>query len=137
VISVQAIVTSIELRNPTESQPIEITQFIFQSASKGYYGVSLDPVFTGLDVRTFHRRPGDPVRGFLLPGFPRMRGIGVIERLAINILGVFGKMSPDGSRQISIRWIGHQLLRASRPSSISNRPTVTFDTNQSASRRTR
>jgi hypothetical protein len=33
VISVQAIVTSIELRNPTESQPIEITQFIFQSAS--------------------------------------------------------------------------------------------------------
>jgi hypothetical protein len=26
-------VTSIELRNPTESQPIEITQFIFQSAS--------------------------------------------------------------------------------------------------------
>jgi hypothetical protein len=27
-------VTSIELRNPTESQPIEITQFIFQSASK-------------------------------------------------------------------------------------------------------
>ena len=35
MISVQAIVTSIELRNPTESQPIEITQFIFQSASKG------------------------------------------------------------------------------------------------------
>jgi hypothetical protein len=34
VISVQAIVTSIELRNPTESQPIEITQFIFQSASE-------------------------------------------------------------------------------------------------------
>jgi hypothetical protein len=33
VISVQAIVTSIELRNPTESQPIEIIQFIFQSAS--------------------------------------------------------------------------------------------------------
>ena len=34
MISVQAIVTSIELRNPTESQPIEIIQFIFQSASK-------------------------------------------------------------------------------------------------------
>jgi hypothetical protein len=38
VISVQAIVTSIELRNPTESQPIEITQLIFQSASKGSSG---------------------------------------------------------------------------------------------------
>jgi hypothetical protein len=34
VVSVQAIVTSFELRNPTESQPIEITQIIFQSASQ-------------------------------------------------------------------------------------------------------
>jgi hypothetical protein len=33
VVSVQAIVSSIELRNPTESQPIEITHLLFQSAS--------------------------------------------------------------------------------------------------------
>jgi hypothetical protein len=47
VISVQAIVTSIELRNPTESQPIEITQFIFQSASKS----------VALSGRSFAMRP--------------------------------------------------------------------------------
>jgi hypothetical protein len=41
VISVQATVSSIELRNPTESQPIEITQLIFQSASKTF-GISQD-----------------------------------------------------------------------------------------------
>jgi transposase len=33
-------VTSIELRNPTESQPIEITQFIFQSASKAKVAIA-------------------------------------------------------------------------------------------------
>ena len=34
MISVQAIVASFELRNPRESRPIEITQLLFQSASK-------------------------------------------------------------------------------------------------------
>jgi outer membrane receptor protein involved in Fe transport len=34
VVSVQAIVSSIALRNPTESQRIEITQLLFQSASE-------------------------------------------------------------------------------------------------------
>jgi hypothetical protein len=38
VVSVQAIVSSIELRNPTESQPIEITHLLFQSASKTSFG---------------------------------------------------------------------------------------------------
>ncbi|MGA2816662.1 MAG: hypothetical protein ABSE67_10255 [Xanthobacteraceae bacterium] len=38
--------TSIELRNPTESQPIEITQFIFQSASKRRPLFVIDQVLT-------------------------------------------------------------------------------------------
>jgi hypothetical protein len=34
---------------------------------------------------------------------------GMIEGLPINILGMFGQMRPDGSRQISVGPIGHRF----------------------------
>jgi hypothetical protein len=44
-------VTSIELRNPTESQPIEITQFIFQSASQNGHGRDAVGSNVQMDIR--------------------------------------------------------------------------------------
>jgi hypothetical protein len=36
-----------------------------------------------------------------------MRGVGMIESLAIDVLGVFGQMMPDRRRQIGVRLIRH------------------------------
>jgi len=60
VVSVQAIVASLELRNPRESRPIEITQLLFQSASK-----SLRKLAAGLQAlghRIGHNVVGDLLR---------------------------------------------------------------------------
>jgi threonine synthase len=47
------------------------------------------------------------MRGLLLPPFAGMRGKGVIEGLAINILRVIGQIVLDRQRQVGVGSIGH------------------------------
>ncbi len=65
------------------------------------------PAFARFDVGAFDRGPGNPVRGLFLPEFTCMRGVGMIEGFAIDVLGVIGQMSPDRCRQIGICSIWH------------------------------
>ncbi len=48
------------------------------------------------------------MRGLFLPDIAGMRGVGMIEGFAVDVLGVIGKMYPDGVRQIGICSIRHE-----------------------------
>jgi hypothetical protein len=73
------------------------------------------------------------VRGLFLAGITCMLGVGVIEGLAVDVLGVIGKMRPDGSREIGVCWEWHRPLLGtfSRLSNVSHGLMVPFDSNQS------
>jgi len=68
---------------------------------------SRNPTIAHLDVGSLHGGPGDPVRGFFLPGIAGMGGEGVIESLAIDVLRMIGKMRPNRNGQIVVRLIWH------------------------------
>jgi len=51
-----------------------------------------DPAATDLHVGALDRRPGDAMRPFLLARIIWMRRKGVIERFAVDVLSVWGKM---------------------------------------------
>src|SRR5271170_7424612 len=70
-----------------------------------------DPLVVDLLVFAFHRRPGDAERGFLLAGVMRMGSVGVVERLAKDVLGVLRQVRADGRRQVGVDRIGHGVLR--------------------------
>jgi len=57
--------------------------------------VSGDPLVVCFDVGSFDGGPGDYVRPFFAIEFSGVRRVSVIERFAINILGVFGQMASD------------------------------------------
>ncbi len=61
-----------------------------------------NPALADFDVGPLDGGPGNPVRGFFLPDIAVIRRVGVIESLAIDVLGVIGEMSPDGTGQIGI-----------------------------------
>jgi len=50
-----------------------------------------DPAATDLHVGALDRRPGDAMRPFLLARIIWMRRKGVIERFAVDVLGVRGE----------------------------------------------
>lgn len=50
--------------------------------------------------------------GLFLPVLARMRGIGMIERFAINILSMVWQMRPNRMRQIIVAAIWHAAVRA-------------------------
>ena len=64
---------------------------------------ALDPLVSDRDMRTLHRRPGDPMGGFLLPRIAGMRREGAVERFAINVLPM------RRQRRLFIGTIGHRL----------------------------
>jgi len=70
----------------------------------------LHPRVADLLVFAFHRRPGDAEGGFLLARVVPMGGVGVIERLAKNVLCVLGQMRAHRWRQVGVLLIGHGRL---------------------------
>ena len=58
-------------------------------------------------VLALHRGPGDTECGFLPARIMGVRGVGVIEGLAEDVLSVFGQMRTDGRRQVGVDRIGH------------------------------
>src|SRR5579864_13766 len=75
--------------------------------------VPADPGISHLDVRSLDRGPGDAMGCLFLPPFDGMGGVGVIEGLAIDVLGVRGQMRADRNRQINIGPIGHGIASSS------------------------
>src|SRR6516225_1930695 len=75
-----------------------------------------DPAAADLNEGAFDRRPGDAVRRFLLARIAAMRGEGMIESFAIDVLGVRRQMCLYRSRQIIVRSIWHSfyLLRPAK-----------------------
>jgi hypothetical protein len=57
------------------------------------------------------RRPGDAVRGLFLARLSGMGREGMVERLAIDILRVLGKMVPHRRREIGIFPVRHAISR--------------------------
>lgn len=47
-----------------------------------------NPAIADFDVRAFHSGPGDTMRRLFLARFAGMRGVGMVEGLPINILGM-------------------------------------------------
>ena len=60
-----------------------------------------------LDVGALDRRPGDHMRALFAVDLAGMRGIGMVERLAIDVLRMLGQMVAHGRRQIVIDAIWH------------------------------
>src|SRR5208282_2591931 len=66
-----------------------------------------DPAVADLFVRPPDRGPGNPVSGFFLTDIAGMGRVGVVESLAIDILGVLRQMIADRRRQVFVRSIWH------------------------------
>ena len=81
----------------------ETTDRLSQSAARG----AGDPAPTFLDVGAFHRRPRNAMRRLFLSRIAGMLREGVIEGLAINGLGMIGKMRLDGSGKIVVGSVWH------------------------------
>ena len=54
-----------------------------------------DPARADLDVRALHHGPGDAVRGLFLTHVAGICRIGVVERLAIDVLGMIWQVCAD------------------------------------------
>src|SRR5580658_6612269 len=67
----------------------------------------LDPLIADLLVGALDRRPGDAECGFLSAGVAGVRRVGVIERLAKNVLGMLGQMRANRGRQIGVDVVRH------------------------------
>src|SRR5690242_16753914 len=87
---------------------------------RGRAGSALDPAAVFLDVSAFDRRPGDHVRALLAVALAGELAIGVVERLAVDVLRVVGQMAAHRRRQIGIVAVGHCTLAYSQ---ISRRRT--------------
>ena len=66
-----------------------------------------NPIVAELDVGPLHGGPGNAMGRLFLPAFAGMRGPGVVERLAINVLRMVGQMIAHRRRQIVIDSIRH------------------------------
>src|SRR5579872_4583223 len=84
------------------------------------------PAAADLGVGAFYRSPGNTVRSFLLSVLTGMRGKSEIERLAINILRMWGKVRPHRFRQIIVCAIRHRPSRFDKPSIAPLRQPVVF-----------
>ncbi len=80
------------------------------SFQAGLNSVAGNPFAADFHVGPLHRAPGDAVRGLLAPRVVPMRGVGVIERLAV-ICSVHAAEDGCGRREAGPRW----LHRASVP----------------------
>ena len=69
----------------------------------------VDPfgVVVGLHVAAFHRRPGDHMRALLAIDLAGMRGISMIEGIAVEVLGLRRQVIAHRCRQIEIVAIRH------------------------------
>ena len=68
--------------------------------------VSRDPLIAQFDVRSLDRGPGDPMGNFLLPHIAGMRGKGVVEGFAVDILRVIRKASRTGEGRSTLERYG-------------------------------
>ena len=68
-----------------------------------------NPVRSNLDIGPLDGRPGDAMRRLFLANIARMRRVGVIKGLAIDILSVIRQMRSDRLWEILICWIGHLI----------------------------
>src|SRR5215469_18148066 len=70
---------------------------------------ALDPHVAFFHVTTFHGRPGDPMRGLLLPRIAAMGSERVIEGLAVDVLRVLRQMASNGRRQLEVMAVPHRF----------------------------
>jgi len=70
-------------------------------------GAARHPFASDLGIGALDCRPGDTMRGLFLARLPGMGGKGMVERLAIDILRVLGKMAPHGWWEIGIVPVRH------------------------------
>ena len=69
--------------------------------------VNRNPRVVCLYIRTLDCCPGDHVRPLFAIEFSGMRRVRVIERFAVNIVGVLGQMFSDTRGQIGVHSVGH------------------------------
>ena len=77
-----------------------------------------NPLVPRLYVAALDRRPGDAVGGLFLARVATMGFMGVIERLAVDVLCVLGQMVAHRRRKILVGSVGYRSLLspAGRPS---------------------
>ena len=74
---------------------------------KSFAGRPCNPTSINLDIAALHGRPGRAVRDFILAGFAGILREGVIEGLAIDILGVSGQVTFHRVGQVGVAAVRH------------------------------